>query len=101
MLVRDISLELSESFLLVGLGLDLSGRPLPHCMIVLLQPVILAFINLIADLISVLQAVGFHTLDLLLEALIIIVLRIFILNHLRIVILLPRVLTQRCGCRHL
>lgn len=101
MLVRDISLELSESFLLVGLGLDLSGRPLPHGMIVLLQSVILAFINLIADLICVLKAVGFHALDLLLEAFIVLVLRIVILNHLRAVILLPRVLTQRCGCRHL
>ena len=101
MLVRDVSLELSESFLLVGLGLDLSGCPLSQGMIVLLQPVILAFINLVADLISVLQAVSFHALDLLLEAFVIIVLRIFILNHLRAVILLPRVLTQRCSCRHL
>ena len=70
-------------------------------MIVLLQPVILAFINLVADLISVLQAVSFHALDLLLEAFVIIVLRIFILNYLRAVILLPRVLTQRCSFRHL
>ena len=100
MLVRDVSLEFSESFLLVGLGLDLSGCPLPHSVIVLLQPVVLAFINLIADLISVLKAAGFHALDLLLEAFVVLVLRIVILDHLTAVILLPRVLTQRCSSRH-
>ena len=99
MLVSDVSLESGKSFLLVCLGLDLIGRPLPHGVIVLLHPVVLSLINLIADLICVLQAVGFHALDLLLEALIILVLGVFILNHLR-VIFFPSVLAQRCS-RHL
>ena len=99
MLVCDVSLEFSQSFLLVCLGLDLIGRPLPHSVIVLLHSVVLPLIDLIADLISILQAVGFHALDLLLKALIILVLSVVILNHLR-VILFPGVLAQSCS-RHL